>query len=94
MSSIIHYKFKNSSGTWDSIEFEGSFISLYDLKRSIVASKKLSRSGSGDFDLLLTNTLTNEDYTEDYSLIPKNTSVTVKRVPATRAKALTLHIRE
>lgn len=97
----MHYKFKNSKEgqkSWSMVTFNGSVISALDLKRSIVAQKKLDRS-AGHFNLALSNAQTGEgdecrvgwlhkrdacvEYKDDNFLIPKNTSVIVRRVPAT-----------
>lgn len=87
--AMIHYKFKNSKKQWDSLNLESNVINVLDLKRSIVQHKGLSKSME-DFDLMLTNAQTGEDYREDGYLIPKNTSLIVKRVPASRARSLVL----
>jgi hypothetical protein len=54
----VHYKFKTSQD-WDTVSFNGAVISALDLKRAIVAQKKLDKS-KDDFDLLLTNAQTGE----------------------------------
>lgn len=41
-----------------------------------------------DFELLLTNSDTGEEYHGEMTFIPKNSSVIVKRVPAQRAKII------
>eukprot|EP00898_Chlorokybus_atmophyticus_P003278 jgi/Chlat1/3951/Chrsp26S04203 len=79
----VHFKFK-SAKDYDSIGLDGHFISVGDLKQAIVTSKGLAKGA--DFDLLLTNAQTNEEYEDEAFLIPKNTSVIVKRVPSTRPK--------
>lgn len=56
--SVIHYKFKNTK-KYETIQFEGQVLSVLELKRSIVAQKKLAQAG-GDFDLLLRNSQTGE----------------------------------
>lgn len=53
----VHFKFK-SSRDYDTVLFEGSCISLGELKRSIIAKKKLGKSN--DFDLIITNAQTGE----------------------------------
>jgi E3 ubiquitin-protein ligase RBBP6 len=53
----VHFKFK-SFKDYDTISFDGSFISVGELKRSIIAKKKLGKSN--DFDLIITNAQTNE----------------------------------
>lgn len=97
----MRYKFKNSKEgqkSWSVVTFSGAVISTLDLKRSIVAQKKLDKSG-GHFDLALSNAQTGEgdecsvgwlpkrdecvEYKDDNFFIPKNTSVIVRRVPST-----------
>eukprot|EP00005_Dracoamoeba_jomungandri_P011171 CAMPEP_0174266698 /NCGR_PEP_ID=MMETSP0439-20130205/31134_1 /TAXON_ID=0 /ORGANISM="Stereomyxa ramosa, Strain Chinc5" /LENGTH=1025 /DNA_ID=CAMNT_0015353817 /DNA_START=70 /DNA_END=3147 /DNA_ORIENTATION=- len=75
----VYYKFK-SMHDFSSVAFEGSFITLGELKRAIVSQKKLDKGT--DFDLKITNAQTQEDYKEDSFLVPKNTSVIVCRVPS------------
>ena len=53
----VHFKFK-SFRDYDTISFDGSFIAVGELKRSIIAKKKLGKSN--DFDLIITNAQTNE----------------------------------
>lgn len=94
------------------MSFEGSVISVIDLKRQIVAQTHLNKS-SDNFDLQITNFQTGEGlqtelpsqcffpsrlqylftsvYRDEGYLIPKNTSVEVKRVPA--AKPTNLRMR-
>jgi hypothetical protein len=59
MSSVIHYKFKNASGAWDQLSFEGSSLSVQQAKEAIVQQKRLNKQG-GDFDLKLSNAQTQE----------------------------------
>ena len=53
----VHYKFV-SSRDYDTVKFDGGFITVADLKRAISAQKKLDRSA--DTDLLITNATTGE----------------------------------
>lgn len=64
---------------YDTVTFDGLHISVADLKKSIMQQKKIGKSS--DFDLQITNAQTKEVYEDDESLIPKNTSVIVARVP-------------
>ena len=57
MASIVHYKFK-SQKDFDTITFDGMFISVGDLKRQIVDKKGLARDQA--CELLLTNAQSNE----------------------------------
>ncbi|XP_024400814.1 E3 ubiquitin ligase PARAQUAT TOLERANCE 3 [Physcomitrium patens] len=82
-SMAIHFKFR-SAVEYDSIDIDGPFISIGSLKEKIVEHKNLGMAT--DFDLLITNAQTAEEYSEDSFLLPKNTSVIIKRVPASRLK--------
>ncbi|XP_015169980.1 uncharacterized RING finger protein P8B7.15c-like [Solanum tuberosum] len=76
MAVYIKYK---SCKDYDSIPILDHFISVGNLKSKIFESK---RYGWGkDFDLLLTNAQTNEDYVDHATLIPRNTSVLIHRLP-------------
>ncbi|OVA05439.1 DWNN domain [Macleaya cordata] len=74
----VYYKFK-SAKDYDSIPIDGHFISVANLKEKIFESKHLGRGT--DFDLMVANAQTNEEYLDEATLIPKNTSVLVRRVP-------------
>ncbi|CAN4087492.1 unnamed protein product [Withania somnifera] len=74
----VYFKYK-SALHYDSIPIVHPFISVANLKLSIFLSK---RYGKGkDFDILITNSQTNRDYVDQDTLIPKNTSVLIRRVP-------------
>jgi E3 ubiquitin-protein ligase RBBP6 len=55
--SLVHYKFK-SQKDFDSLTFDGMFISVGELKRQIVEKKGLARDQA--CELLLTNAQSNE----------------------------------
>jgi len=57
MSSNVHYQFK-SSKEFSTVTFEGSYISLGELKKAITTQKKLGKGT--DFDLQITNAQTGE----------------------------------
>ncbi|OON17583.1 DWNN domain protein [Opisthorchis viverrini] len=76
MSSIVYFKFKANVKT-DSIPFDGSSISVKDLKNAIRTKCCLH---STDFDLKLEDT-NGKSYNKDDELIPKYTSIVVRRVP-------------
>ncbi|XP_058106002.1 E3 ubiquitin ligase PQT3-like isoform X1 [Magnolia sinica] len=76
--NVVYYKFK-SAKCYESLAMHDSFISVWNLKEKIVKAKHLERGT--DYDLLLTNAQTNEDYTDEEMLVPRNTSVLVCRVP-------------
>lgn len=83
----VHYKFKSVSKKWGTITFDSAVISLNDLKKAIVAQEKTDPNNR-DFDFIITNAQTRERYTNDNYLIPKNTSVEVRRVPATHSSSV------
>ena len=78
----VHYKFKSAIG-FDRLPVEGVNISLVDLKEAIIQQKRLGRGLP--FDLQITNAETNEVYSDENTLIPKNSSLVVARVPVDRA---------
>ncbi|KAI5651867.1 DWNN domain-containing protein [Phthorimaea operculella] len=74
----VHYKFK-SALDYDTVTFDGLHISVGDLKAAISQQKRIGKTS--DFDLQITNAQTKEVYVDDQTLIPKNTSLLVARVP-------------
>ncbi|XP_022717816.1 E3 ubiquitin ligase PARAQUAT TOLERANCE 3-like [Durio zibethinus] len=69
--AVLYYKFKTS--------IDGPFISVSALKAQIFSSK---RYGNGkDFDLLISDARTYEQFADGCSLIPANSSVLICRVP-------------
>ncbi|XP_064886714.1 E3 ubiquitin-protein ligase RBBP6-like isoform X1 [Columba livia] len=82
-TSRVYYKFF-AALDYEAVTFNGLHISLHELKCKIRARKKLKATKC---DLLVTNAQTKEEYTEDNALIPKNSSVIVRRVPGGGVKA-------
>ncbi|KAJ2727050.1 Retinoblastoma-binding protein [Coemansia sp. Benny D115] len=80
--SQIQYKFR-SAKDYSSIILDGLSISVVDLKQEIMREQKLDAE---EFDLVITNEQTNEDYKDDKALIPKNTMILVRRIPYTGPK--------
>ncbi|KAJ2251438.1 Retinoblastoma-binding protein, partial [Coemansia sp. RSA 454] len=80
--SHIQYKFR-SSKDYSTAVFDGLSIPVAELKQEILREQKLNPE---DFDLVITNEQTNEDYKDDAALIPKNTVVLVRRIPYTGPK--------
>lgn len=74
----VYYKFK-SAKDYDSIPIEGQFISVANLKERIFESKHLGRGT--DFDLMVSNAQSNEEYVDEAAMIPKNTSILIRRIP-------------
>ncbi|XP_008286963.1 E3 ubiquitin-protein ligase RBBP6 isoform X2 [Stegastes partitus] len=78
----IHYKF-SSKLSYDTVVFDGPHITLDELKRRIMGREKLR---AADCDLQITNAQNKEEFTEDSGLIPKGSSVIVRRIPISRVK--------
>jgi len=81
----VYYKFK-SARDFDSIPIEGQFISVANLKERIFESKHLGRGT--DFDLMISNAQTDEEYADEATMIPKNTSVLIRRIPGRPRKPI------
>ncbi|MQL81922.1 hypothetical protein Taro_014371 [Colocasia esculenta] len=81
----VYYKFK-SAKDFDSIPIDGHFISVANLKERIFEAKHLGRGT--DFDLMVSNAQTDEEYVDEAMLIPKNTSVLIRRVPGRPRKPI------
>ncbi|KAM9346018.1 uncharacterized protein ABDE67_012625 [Symphorus nematophorus] len=79
----VHYKF-SSKLSHDTVVFDGPHITLRDLKRQIMAREKLR---AGDCDLQITDAQTKEEYTDNEGLIPKGSSVIVRRIPIIGVKS-------
>eukprot|EP00117_Sycon_ciliatum_P040527 scpid24272/ scgid29767/ E3 ubiquitin-protein ligase RBBP6; Proliferation potential-related protein; Protein P2P-R; Retinoblastoma-binding Q protein 1; Retinoblastoma-binding protein 6; p53-associated cellular protein of testis len=80
MSSCVHYKFANSKD-YSTISFDGLAISLADLRDAVLVQKKMAKGPT--FTLEVVNAQTKEEYKGDPSqtMIPRNASVLVRRVP-------------
>ncbi|KAJ7514164.1 hypothetical protein O6H91_23G031200 [Diphasiastrum complanatum] len=85
----VHFKFR-SAVDYDSILIDDQFISVANLKDRIIEQKNLGKST--DFKLVITDAQSGEEYDESF-LVPRNASVIIKRVPATRAMS-TLQVNE
>lgn len=81
MSSTVFYRFRSQKST-SRILFDGTGITVFDLKKEIIAENKL---GDGTaFDLRLYNNDTNEEYADDTLVVPRSTSVIARRSPPVR----------
>lgn len=80
MSSSVFYKFA-SQRTESRVTFDGTGISVFDLKKDIILANNLGKAN--DFDLFIYDS-SNQEYKDDSQIIPRSTSVIVKRRPAIR----------
>ena len=85
MSGVVYFKFKSAISP-DSVTFDGSFISVAELKNLIAARKGFGQDAGAE--LILTNPSTKDDYTNDTQQIPRQTTVHVRRVPTSKPRAL------
>ncbi|XVF79279.1 hypothetical protein PTKIN_Ptkin14bG0208900 [Pterospermum kingtungense] len=76
----VFYGFKSSKDL-HSIPIDGRFVSVSDFKAEIFASKFYGNGN--DFDLLITDSKTDQHYTYASSLIPAYSSLLIRRVPGT-----------
>lgn len=100
MSSSVFYKFKSRKDE-SRVNFEGTGISVFDLKKEIIVANNLGKAN--DFDLVILDGSANEgasacifqcfhssrdtaEYKDDAYIIPRSSSVVVKRVYAKPGK--------
>ncbi|CAL3967373.1 hypothetical protein PZA11_003694 [Diplocarpon coronariae] len=84
MSSSVFFKFKSQKEA-QQIKFDGTGISVFELKRDIIIA-----SGLGDgseFDLMIYDDTGKEEYDDDTAIIPRSTMVTARRLPAMKKGA-------
>ncbi|CAK5283104.1 unnamed protein product [Mycena citricolor] len=81
MASSVFYKF-NSRKDESRVTFDGTGISVFDLKRDIILANNMGKAN--DFDLFIYDRSTNKEYADDSEIIPRSSSVIVKRRPAAR----------
>ncbi|CAE6433410.1 unnamed protein product [Rhizoctonia solani] len=82
MASSVYWKFKSQKDE-SRVTFDGPTISVSDLKREIIVQNNLVSSAS-DFDLLIFEPSTEQEYKDDNHQIARSTSVLAKRLPAAR----------
>ncbi|CAE6526180.1 unnamed protein product [Rhizoctonia solani] len=82
MASSVYWKFKSQKDE-SRVTFDGPTISVSDLKREIILQNNLVSSAS-DFDLLIFDPTTEQEYKDDNHQIARSTSVLAKRLPAAR----------
>ncbi|KAG7117904.1 putative RING finger protein P8B7.15c like [Verticillium longisporum] len=84
MASSVFFKFKSQKEP-TRVEFDGTGISVFELKRDIILKSGL---GDGtDFDLAIYTEDNSEEYDDDTTIIPRSTTVVARRLPATKPGA-------
>ncbi|XP_041634321.1 E3 ubiquitin-protein ligase RBBP6-like [Cheilinus undulatus] len=76
----VHYKFFSAVNNYTAL-FDWPNITLMDLKSYIMDREKLRFS-----DLQVTDAQTKQEYKDDDALIPRGSSVIVRRIPRIGAK--------
>lgn len=78
MAFGVYYRFK-SEKTFSFLPIEGSSITLLCFKRMVFEKKSMAKGR--DYDLLVTNAQTNQEYALDTDVIPAHTAVLIRRIP-------------
>ena len=78
---MINFKFR-SALAYDSVKFDGAFVSVGEL-RGLIAEKKGLGQDLGA-ELVLSDPRTKSEYTDSAQLIPKSSAVYVRRTPLAR----------
>ncbi|THU87980.1 DWNN-domain-containing protein [Dendrothele bispora CBS 962.96] len=81
MASSVFYKFASRKDE-SRVTFDGTGISVFDLKRDIILANNMGKAN--DFDLVVIASDTKEEYKDDSQIIPRSSFVIVKRVPSAR----------
>ncbi|KAF9454325.1 DWNN-domain-containing protein [Macrolepiota fuliginosa MF-IS2] len=81
MASSVFYKFSSQKNE-SRVTFDGTGISVFDLKREIILANNMGKAN--DFDLYVYDAATKQEYKDDSTIIPRSSSVVVKRLPASR----------
>ncbi|EMD38938.1 hypothetical protein CERSUDRAFT_112645 [Gelatoporia subvermispora B] len=76
MASSVFYKFKSQRDE-SRVTFDGTGISVFDLKKEIILANNLGKAN--DFDLGVFDASSGEEYKDDSHIIPRSSSVIVKR---------------
>ncbi|TFK53422.1 DWNN-domain-containing protein [Heliocybe sulcata] len=81
MASSVYYKFKSQRNE-SRVTFDGTGISVFDLKKEIILQNNLGKAN--DFDLFVYDVSTGDEYKDDAQIIQRSSSVIVKRLPSSR----------
>ncbi|GLB41936.1 putative DWNN [Lyophyllum shimeji] len=81
MASSVFYKFSSRKDE-SRVTFDGTGISVFDLKREIILANNMGKAN--DFDLAIFDATSKQEMKDDSQIIPRSSSVVVKRLPAAR----------
>jgi len=82
MSSAVYYRFR-SSKTPQRLAFDGTGISIFEIKRGILVAQGLDATADS-FQLVLSNPDTSETYEDDSEVLPRSSLVEARRLPVFR----------
>ncbi|KAF5336100.1 hypothetical protein D9611_006429 [Ephemerocybe angulata] len=81
MASSVFYKWASRKDE-SRVQFDGTGITVFDLKREIILSNNLVKGN--DFDVHVYDPATNQELRDDAHIIPRSSSVIAKRLPVFR----------
>jgi len=81
MASSVFYKFSSRKDE-SRVTFDGTGISVFDLKRDIILANNMGKAN--DFDLAIFDATSKQELKDDSQIIPRSSSVVVKRLPSAR----------
>ncbi|KAF5316610.1 hypothetical protein D9619_006401 [Psilocybe cf. subviscida] len=81
MASSVFYKFSSRKDE-SRVTFDGTGISVFDLKREIILANNMGKAN--DFDLHIFDATSKQEFKDDSIIIPRSSSVVVKRLPSAR----------
>lgn len=89
-SSSLYFRMHHGTQN-EVLNFIGNEIRVLDLKREIMVLKG-HQSNKFDFDYSIINESNGKDYSEDNDVVPKNSSLIVRRRPAKKENSLTFRL--
>ncbi|KIY65510.1 DWNN-domain-containing protein [Cylindrobasidium torrendii FP15055 ss-10] len=81
MASSVYYRWRSRKDD-SRITFDGTGISVFELKKEIILANNMAKAN--DYDLYCYDSATNREYEDDMEMIPRSSYVIVKRMPALR----------
>ena len=105
---VIHWKLRTSATSaaassgpppaaatqWSTIQWEGAnHLTTLELKRHIAQQLGLGEVQDAQFDFILHNASTGEEYKDDNFIVHRNTSVFARRINASRQRAQQLQVK-
>ncbi|EIN06104.1 DWNN-domain-containing protein [Punctularia strigosozonata HHB-11173 SS5] len=81
MASSVFYRFKSQKND-SRVTFDGTGISVFDLKKEIILANNLGKAN--DIDIAVSDASTGQELKDDAHVVARSSSVIVRRVPAPR----------